>query len=143
MIPNRFSDSLESVPISSSDPPFRGAEGRNQNRVMVDDGNPGDMVTRLGERHYAGEVVWRRLRADTHGRSPGPPAANQRRQVVSVAAGPADGSTGLRNIVVTYKDGTAEQREGSLLNASELAYAHGLTMVPTSDETIRWEQPQT
>jgi hypothetical protein len=48
------------------------------------------------------------------------------------------GDKGLLDFVITYTDGSVELREGSLLDASEAARGFGLTVVPTSDDTIRW-----
>jgi len=61
------------------------------------------------------------------------------RQIISVVAGLPGDST-HEDIMVTYDNGTTEHRIGSLLDASELAFSHGLTMVPTPDDTFRWER---
>ena len=44
-------------------------------------------------------------------------------------------------VVVIYPDGESEGYAGSLLDACELARSQGLTVVLTSDESIRWERP--
>jgi hypothetical protein len=40
--------------------------------------------------------------------------------------------------VVTYADGDEEHREGTLLEASELASTHGLVIVPSPSGSFRW-----
>jgi len=64
----------------------------------------------------------------------------ERRVDFIVAGLPGNKDSWRKRIVITYSDGTTEEREGSLLDASELAFSHGLTMVPTPDETLRWER---
>jgi hypothetical protein len=56
--------------------------------------------------------------------------------LVTSLLGTAD--KGLIDIVITYSDGSVEEFEGSLLDASETARRFGLTVVPTPDDTIRW-----
>ncbi len=48
-----------------------------------------------------------------------------------------DDST-LTWFVVTYVDGDEEHREGTLLDASELASTYGLVIVPTARGSFRW-----
>jgi len=60
--------------------------------------------------------------------------------VVESVAGrlaPGDDSR-LTWFVVTYADGDEEHREGTLLDASELASVHGLVIVPTARGSFRW-----
>jgi hypothetical protein len=40
--------------------------------------------------------------------------------------------------IVGYTDGDEEHREGTLLDASELAHTAGLTIVPTRTGTFQW-----
>jgi hypothetical protein len=40
--------------------------------------------------------------------------------------------------IVGYTDGDEEHREGTLLDASELAHAAGLTIVPTRSGSFQW-----
>lgn len=51
---------------------------------------------------------------------------------------PGDERKGLKRIVTTYANGEVCEHEGTILNASEMARSWGLTVVPTSDDTVRW-----
>jgi hypothetical protein len=66
-------------------------------------------------------------------------------RVDSVVAGlRGDEDSWHTHIVVTYEDGATEHRQGSLFDASELAAAHGLTLVPSPDDSFRWARlPET
>ncbi|MDR3648741.1 MAG: hypothetical protein P4L20_06585 [Acidimicrobiales bacterium] len=49
-----------------------------------------------------------------------------------------------RIILLTYEDGTTESIPGSLFEASELAFIHGLTLAPNPDGAFRCARfPQT
>jgi hypothetical protein len=59
--------------------------------------------------------------------------------VESVAGHLAEGDDStLTWFVVTYVDGDEEHREGTLLDASELASKYGLVIVPTPRGSFRW-----
>jgi hypothetical protein len=60
-------------------------------------------------------------------------------EIESIAGllGPGDDSQ-LTWFVVCYSDGDEEHREGTLLDASELASANGLDIVPTVARSFRW-----
>jgi len=62
------------------------------------------------------------------------------RQIECIVAGLpcSEGDAGHKHIVVTYTDGEMEHRAGELLDASTLAFLHGLTLLPTADGTFRW-----
>jgi len=41
--------------------------------------------------------------------------------------------------VITYDHGSTEHRRGNLFDPSEPAIGHGLSIVPTPDDTFRWD----
>jgi len=43
-------------------------------------------------------------------------------------------------MLVTFVDGETERWEGSLLDACEQARRHELILMPTLDDSIRWER---
>lgn len=51
---------------------------------------------------------------------------------------PAGDDTPVAWFVVTYSDGDEEHRQGTLLEASELASTHDLIAVPTPARSFRW-----
>jgi hypothetical protein len=59
------------------------------------------------------------------------------RQIASIAEGVG---TGHVHYVLTYSDGETENRDGSLVDASELARSSGLSLVHTTDESILWKR---
>ena len=62
-------------------------------------------------------------------------------QIESISCRLAQGDDSLLAwFVVTDSDGIEEHRQGTLLDASELAAAHGLAIVPTSGGWFRWAQ---
>jgi len=57
---------------------------------------------------------------------------------------PDDENDWHRRILLTYDDGTTESLPGTLFEASELAFIHGLTLAPSPDGSFRWARlPQT
>ena len=60
--------------------------------------------------------------------------------VVSISAGHPGDRSERRHIVVTHTSGWTERQIGSLLDATELANRHGLTLVPNLDDSFRWER---
>ncbi len=50
-----------------------------------------------------------------------------------------DGNVG-EYVVFTYSDGTSDSTRMTLFDASTFAETNGLTRVPTSDDTLRWER---
>ena len=66
-------------------------------------------------------------------------------QIESIAGVLATGEDSrLTWFVVCYSDGDEEHREGTLLDASELAATAGLDVVPTNAGTFRWARnPET
>jgi hypothetical protein len=60
-------------------------------------------------------------------------------QIESIGCRLAQGDDSLLTwFVVTDSDGIEEHREGTLLDASELAAAHGLALVPTLGGWFKW-----
>ncbi len=51
---------------------------------------------------------------------------------------PDDENDWHRRILLTYDDGTTESLPGTLFEASELAFIHGLTLTPSPDGSSRW-----
>jgi len=45
-----------------------------------------------------------------------------------------------KHMLVTFVDGETERWEGSLLDACEQARRHELILMPTLDDSIRWER---
>ena len=60
-------------------------------------------------------------------------------QIDSIAGRwPADDEAPLTWFVITYSDGDEEHRQGTRLDASDLASAAGLVVVPTPSRSSRW-----
>jgi hypothetical protein len=59
------------------------------------------------------------------------------RRIASIAEGVG---TGHVHYVLTYSDGETEQREGTLVDASELARSSGLRLVHSADDSILWKR---
>jgi len=51
---------------------------------------------------------------------------------------PDDENDWHRRILLTYDDGTTESLPGTLFEASELAFIHGLTLAPSPAGSFRW-----
>ncbi|HUY22335.1 MAG TPA: hypothetical protein VMV22_08330 [Acidimicrobiales bacterium] len=51
---------------------------------------------------------------------------------------PGDEDGWHTRIVLVYEDGATEERPGSLLDASELAAEHGLTLAASPDDSLLW-----
>jgi hypothetical protein len=57
---------------------------------------------------------------------------------------PDDENSWHKRILLTYEDGKTESLQGTLFEASELAFIHGLTLAPSPDGSFRWATfPQT
>ncbi len=60
-------------------------------------------------------------------------------QLQSIAARHLEGQNSrLMWLVLIYDDGIEEHRQGTLLDASELAAAHDLTIAPTTGGWFHW-----
>jgi len=60
-------------------------------------------------------------------------------EIESIAGHLVEGDeSGLLWFVVCYRDGDEEHREGTLLDATELASSAGLVSVPASARSFRW-----
>lgn len=59
-------------------------------------------------------------------------------EIDSIAGHQANGDDNDQWFVITYSDGDEEHRQGTKLDASELASTHDLVAVPTSGRSFRW-----
>lgn len=76
--------------------------------------------------------------------SRGPTVTSPRVESILVRGQPDDENSWHKRILLTYEDGTTESLPGTLFEASELAFIHGLTLAPSSDGSFRWATfPQT
>jgi hypothetical protein len=63
---------------------------------------------------------------------------------IAVRGLPDDENDWHKRILLTYEDGTTESLPGTLFEASELAFIHGLTLAPSPNGSFRWARlPQT
>lgn len=71
------------------------------------------------------------------GAAPDPELTDLR--IESVAIGlPDDEDSWHKRILLTYEDGATESLQGTLFEASELAFSHGLTLAPSPAGSFRW-----
>ncbi len=119
------------------DPHHEAAAAASPGRVELTHYPPIEPVVRVivgGQLHQKGQMPLVLVLSEPQD----PPVADGS-EILSISCRLAEGDDSrLTSFVVTDSSGIEEHRQGTLLDASELAGAHGLALVPTSGGWFRW-----